>query len=188
MGVTIKINITDKERQTCNDFAEARSESSGLYKKRGGFKEEDIISGAMGEIAVYKVLKKNGHTLRKPDFEIYAKRNKSYDSDLKSGNKHFHVKSQTTKSAAQYGKSWLCQRKDPLFSNSGYNHYLVTTIVDLDKNTVEVLGFFPMFSVIKKNLIGECKVPWFRDTKVALYHEQLSKGITEYQRWRVINE
>ena len=184
----MKISITDKERQVCNDFAEKRSESSGLYQKRGGFKEEDIISGAMGEIAVYKVLKKNGHILRKPDFEIYNVRGKSYEADLKSGSKHFHVKSQTTKSAEQYGKSWLCQRKDPLFSNSGYNHYLVTTVVDLDKNEVEILGFFPMFSVIKKNLIGECKVPFFRETKVALYHEQLSEGITEYQRWRVINE
>jgi hypothetical protein len=182
------IKITKLERETCEGFAHAREESSSLYKKRGGFKSEDIVSGAMGEIAVYKLLKKNGHTLRKPDFEIYDRRNKSFDSDLRSGNKHFHVKSQTTKSAEQYGKSWLCQRNDPLFKNEGYNHYLVTTVVDLDKNTVEVLGFFPMFSVLKKNLIGECKVPWFQKTKVALYHDQLSEGITEYQRWRVINE
>jgi len=184
----MKINITDKERNTCNEFATKRTENNNLYKKRGGFKIEDIISGSMGEIAVYKALKKNGHTLRKPDFEIYSNRRKSYDADLKSGNKHFHVKSQTLDSASKYGKSWLCQRKDPLFANSGYNHYLVTTIVDLEKNTVEILGFFPMFSVLKKNLIGECKVEWFRKTKVALYHEDLSKGISNYQRWRILEE
>lgn len=183
----MKINITEKERQVCEEFADARLESAGLYKRRGGFKEEDIIAGAMGEIAAYKVLKKAGHDLRKPDFEIYNTRDKSYDADLRIKKKRFHVKSQTKQSANRYGKSWLCQRHDPLFKGSGYNHYMVPTVVDLEKNEVEVLGFFPMASVITKGCIGECKVPSFRATKVAIYFDSLDEKINKYQRWRVVN-
>jgi hypothetical protein len=183
----MKINITDNERETADGFAHARMESSSLYQKRGGFKAEDIVSGALGEIAVYKVLKKAGYELRKPDFDIYDTRGKSYDADLRIKNKHFHVKSQTKESAEKYGRSWLCQRRDPLFAKGGYNHYLVTTVVDLDKNEVEVLGFFPMYSVLKKDLVGECKLEWFRKTKVAIYFKDLDENISKAQRWRIVS-
>jgi hypothetical protein len=182
----VKIKITDKEREECESFAQAREDSASLYKRRGGFKSEDIVSGAMGEIAVYKALKRAGHDLRKPDFDIYSEENKSYDADLRIKKKHFHVKSQTMESAKRYGKSWLCQRYDPLFKGSGYNHYLVPTVVDLEKNEVEVLGFFPMHSVMQRGCIGECKVPSFRRTKVAIYYDCLDEHISRRARWRMV--
>jgi len=184
----MKIKITDKERQTVEEFADARLGSSDLYQSRGGFKREDLIAGALGEIAAYKVLKKAGHELAKPDFTIYEKGQKSYDADLRIKNKRFHVKSQTKKSADTYGPSWLMQRHDPLFKGTGYNHYMVPSVVDIDKNEVEILGYFPMFSVLKKGCVGECKVPMFRRTKVAIYFSVLDENISKYQRWRIVNE
>lgn len=184
----MKIKITNTERKTVEEFADARLGSTGLYKARGGFKREDLIAGALGEIAAYKVLKKAGHELAKPDFTIYKKGEKSYDADLRIKNKRFHVKSQTKKSADTYGPSWLMQRHDPLFKGTGYNHYMVPSVVDIEKNEVEVLGYFPMYSVLGKGCVGECKVPMFRRTKVAIYFSVLDENISKYQRWRIVNE
>jgi len=181
-----KINITDREMGIIEEFADARSNSSGHYKSRGGFKRGDLIAGAMGELAVYKLLKKNGHDLAKPDFTIYETRNKSFDADLRLGKKRIHVKSQTKDSANRYGRSWLMQRHDPIFKGSGVNHYMVCTEVDQDTQEVEVLGFFPVSTIINKGLIGECKVPMFRMSKVAIYFDQLDENINKFSRWRIV--
>lgn len=180
-----KINITDKEMNTIKEFADARLGSSGHYKSRGGFKRGDLIAGAMGELAVYKLLRKHGHDLAKPDFTIYETRNKSFDADLRLGKKRIHVKSQTKDSANKYGRSWLMQRHDPIFKGTGVNHYMVCTEVDEDKQEVEVLGFFPVSTIINKGLIGECKVPMFRMSKVAIYFNSLDTHINKYSRWRI---
>lgn len=183
----MKINITDKERKEIEEFADKRLGSSNHYKKRGGFKREDLVAGAMGELAVYKALKRKGHELAKPDFEVYEVRNKSFDADLRLGKKRIHVKSQTKKSSSRYGRSWLMQRHDPLFKGTGYNHYMACAEVDADKNEVELLGFFSVHSIIKKGLIGECKVPSFRMSKVAIYFDSLDQGISKHNRWRLLN-
>lgn len=182
----MKIKITDKERQKVEEFADARLGSAEHYRGRGGFKRADLIAGALGEIAAYKVLKRAGHELAKPDFEIYEKGQKSYDADLRIMRKKFHVKTQTKESAERYGKSWLMQRYDPIFNGSGYNEYLVCCVADLDTNSVEVLGYFPVFTILKKGLIGQCKVPSFRHSKVAIYFDMLDVGISHKSRWRVV--
>ena len=167
------------------EFADARLGSANHYKSRGGFKRGDLIAGAMGELAVYKLLRKAGHELRKPDFEIYDKKDKSFDADLRLGKKRLHVKSQTKDSSSKYGRSWLMQRHDPMFKGTGVNHYLVCTEVDEENMEVEVLGFFSLHSILKKGLIGECKVPIFRRTKVAIYFDRLCEGINDKMRWRI---
>lgn len=188
----MKIKLTKTDREKVEAFADERMGSSGLYESRGGFKRADLIAGALGEIAAYKVLKKAGHELRKPDFTIYEKGRKSYDADLqiKTGThvKNFHVKSQTKASEKLYGPSWLLQRYDPLFKGTGYNNYIVPSVVDLDTNTVELFGIFPVATVLNKDLVGECKVPHFRRTKVALYFKDLDEGITKADRWRVLRD
>ena len=170
------------------EFADGRLSSASHYNSRGGFKYGDLINGAMGELAVYKLCKKSGKEITKPDFTIYDTKQKSFDADLRLGErKRLHVKSQGLESVKRYGKSWLLQRHDPLFKDStGYNHFLVTCVVDEDKQEVEVLGFFPMAAILRKELIGECKVPSFRRTKVAIYHNSLDENISNYCRWRVI--
>lgn len=185
------IKLTKTDRQKVEDFANARLGSEELYASRGGFKRADLVAGALGEIAAYKVLKKAGYELAKPDFTIYEKGQKSYDADLqiKTGMhvKHFHVKSQTKESEKRYGPSWLLQRYDPLFKGTGYNNYVVPSVVDLDTNVVELFGYFPLATILNKGLVGECKVPMFRRTKVALYFKDLDDGVTKAGRWRVLN-
>lgn len=183
----MKLKLTQKDREKVEAFADARMGSSDLYESRGGFKRVDLVAGALGEIATYKALKKAGHDLAKPDFTIYEKGQKSFDSDLRIMKKRFHVKSQTKESAKRYGPSWLLQRHDPLFKGSGYNHYMVPTVVDVETNEVEILGIFPMATIMNKGLVGECTVPYFRKTKVAIYFKDLDKGVTKAGRWRVLN-
>jgi hypothetical protein len=182
-----KIKITKNEMERIKEFADARLGSANHYKSRGGFKRGDLICGAMGELAVYKLCKKHGKEVSKPDFEIYDTKSKSFDADLRlDKKKRLHVKSQSLESVKRYGKSWLMQRHDPIFKGTGYNHYMVCCVVDEDNCEVEVLGFFPMRSVISKGLIGECKVPSFRTTKVAIYYDSLDQGVNKQTRWRVL--
>lgn len=182
---SIKIKITDKQRQAAEAFTDARTQTD-LYKKRGGFKREDILVGALGEIGAWKYFKKRGFTISKPDFNIYEKKNKSFDSDLRSKNRHFHVKAQSQESIRRYGHSWLMQRSDPVLQKVQYNHYMVPCAVDLEKNIVEIFGCISFKSIMEGGHIGECKHPAFRTYKVAIYLDSLMQ-LSHNQRWRAFN-
>lgn len=184
---SIKIKITDKQRQTAEEFADLRCEQNqALYQKRGGFKRLDILVGAMGEIGAWKYFKKRGFTVSKPDFNIYEGRKKSFDADLRSGKRHFHIKAQSQVSVKRYGYSWLMQRSDPVLKKVQYNHYMVPCAVDLEKNIVEIFGCISFKAILEKGLIGECKHPAFRTYKVAIYLESLMT-LSHNNRWRAFN-
>lgn len=176
--------LTKKDIKLCKSFTRQRVGDSDLYKKRGGFKEVDILSGAMAEIAVYRLLKSRGVDVDHPDFSIHEKGRKSYDADLSDGYHHFHVKGQTLESKQKYGASWIMQRKDPIINSPEKLHYLVPSTVDTVTGRVEIYGIFSMPSLVKNGCIQECKVEWFRKTKVALYLHTLEESFTEKTRWR----
>jgi hypothetical protein len=173
-----RIRIFNHEMKKIKDFAEARAEGSKLYEKRGGFKIEDIIVGAMAELAVYKMLKDAGFKINKPDFTVYDKSKKSYDGDLSDGTRHFHVKGQSRESAKRYGDSWLMQKYDPLIRNPDKvrNNYLVPCSVSMKKNEVVIKGIYTFSTLHRLGLFMDCKVPWFNKTKCAIYGEFLPKG------------
>jgi len=181
------ITLSDADRQIAEVFADARSiKDSSLYSKRGAFKRDDVLVGALGELAVYRFLRAKGIRLKAPDFKIHAIRNKSYSSDLEFKGNFLHVKSQSLSSQERYGSSWLMQRKDPLFTKDNKKHFIVPNIVDLENNSVKIYGFFSVEEIIKKGLVGECSVPYFRDNKVAIYLDSL-KEIVSANRWRLLN-
>jgi hypothetical protein len=179
---TIYLNKTDQKK--AKKFADERvQQNMALYEKRGGFKKEDIVSGAMAELAVYRVLKAHGAPVSKPDFTIYETRQKSYDADLTDGKHHFHVKGQTLESKRRYGASWIMQRKDPIINKPELLHYLVPCTVCVDTGRVEIYGIMSIRSLVNQGCIGECKVEWFRKTKVALYLDHIEGILTPKARW-----
>jgi len=181
---SVKIKINDRQKKRCVDFAEARAKDSGLYEKRGAFKIEDLIAGAMGEIAVWKYLRARGFSkVSKPDFAIYEKGSKSYDADIRANGKHIHVKSQTRESEKRYGPSWIMQRHDPCLQKIQYNHYLIPCVVDIGSNTIEIFGAIGLKQIIEGGHIGELRVPHLRATKVAIYFDTL-KELDYNARWR----
>lgn len=160
-------------------FVEARcNEDQSLYKKRGAFKREDIISGAMGEVASYLFLREKGFKVNKPDFSIHSKGSKSFDCDLTDGSKKFHIKSQSRKSSVRYGRSWLMQRHDPIITKPERLHYFIFTEVNLEAGSVEILSIPTVKSLVDNGAIAECAVPSFRRTKVAIYYKDVLEKLS----------
>lgn len=169
---TIKINKRDRDK--VEEFANLRcGEDQSLYKKRGSFKRDDILVGGLAEIAVYKLLRKHDFKVNKPDFTIHEKKKKSYGADLQDSFRHFHVKGQSKASAKKYGNSWLFQRHDKLTKQECPHEYIVPCEVCLDTNTVKIFGIITVNQIHRWNCWGECAVPSFRHSKLALYKESL---------------
>lgn len=178
------IQLEQRHVDLATQFAEDRTNGGvELYRRRGGFKTIDIVTGALGEMAVYKFLKKAGYKTNKPDFTIHEVGKKSYSADLVSDcGLHFHVKSQNLESAKRYEPSYLLQRTDSLIKSPQKDHLLVPTIVDLDNSIVEIYGTIPVTKIVENDLLGECKIEWLRKTKVAIYLEDL-KTLSSKIRW-----
>lgn len=169
-----KIKISQKIIDKCREFAKARiDKSANLYAYRGEARIEkmieDIIFGTVGEWGAYKYLRKCGVHTSKPDMEIYEKQRKSFSADLvnDSFGINFHIKSQSTESKSRYGSSWLLQRRDKIVSNPSELDYFIFCTVDLPYVTVE--------GIVRCSDVeyGECKVPKYRNTKVALYFDNI---------------
>ena len=185
------IKLTPNMMKKIELFVDSRfAEDQSLYKKRGGFKKDDLLVGAMAEVGVSKFLKGNGIKVRNPDFTIYDKSQKSYKADLTHGKKHFHVKGQSLSSANRYGGSWLMQKWDPLISTNQpekrLNNYMVPCIVDIEKREITVYGAISFNILVDWGCIGECSVPMFRNNKVAIYLESLA-SLSTNARWGVVD-
>lgn len=166
----IKLNKLDVELAT--GFLENRRDSTGLYEQRGGFKDSDILAGALGEIAAARFLKRFGLRVGYPDFTNHTK--KSYAADLTGpGGKHYHVKTQTKESEKKYGSSWIMQRHDPILQTAPYRHYMILCVIDMATLEVEIKGVVSVNTLVQYKHIGECKAPSFRSTKVALYMDSI---------------
>ena len=180
----VQIKLTKNQIKQVNKFVKARcGEDTSEYKRRGGFKEIDIKSGAMAELAVFTFLKRMGFKVGKPDFTIHTTQNKSYDADLTDGWYKWHVKGQTTLSSKRYGHSWLMQRYDPLIKNPVERNYLVPCSVDIDTGEVWILAMPTFIGLHKLDCFGECKVPAFQRTKVAIYYDELKNKMSNQVLW-----
>ena len=174
----MKIKISKYLLGKVEEFAYKRiNGSKALYEYRGESNiskmEEDIMVGTLGEYAIYQLLRQQGHKCTKPDLKIYEKRKKSFDQDLIADDFKIHVKSQSLKSEKRYGRSFLFQRSDKLLTKPDTNDFLAITNVDLVNREVNVIGFINVPVMVKLGLIGECSVPRFRTTKVAIYIDDI---------------
>lgn len=159
--------------------------SRTCYRKRGEQSEEkiksDILIGAMGEWGVYSYLTEKGLTVDKPDMRILAAKSKSFSADLKSeSHELFHVKTQSELSASRYGDSWLLQRSDKLLKQPSERDYVVLCSAGLDN--IQILAIILMKDLVDGGMLSECKVPYYRMTKLALYLDEIKK--TDIDLWR----
>lgn len=180
------IKLTKRDMKKAEEFALKRIEHGiNKYKSRGAFKPVDLIAGALGEIAVYKLLK-SAYKVTKPDFELYEASNKSFDADLicKTG-EVFHVKTQTTESEAKYGQSWVMQRTDPVINNPRDIDYLVPCVANLDTLEVTIYGVMKFKDIVDNDLVGEMAIEWLQKTKRALYLKDL-KTLNAKKRWNLV--
>jgi hypothetical protein len=175
--------ITDEDYDKIKDFVAKRKKDNELYKKRGGFREEDLWVGALAEFASYYYLQENGVDCSQPDLRILTKKEKSYDADIRSNSKFFHVKGQSLRSQKRYGNSWLLQRYDKIVQKKIKNHYLILCNVDVDNRKVEILGTPSISSIHNSECWSECKYYLFRKTKVALYLDEMKEKINNM--WRI---
>lgn len=168
------INLDQNLINKCEDFAIKRIKGSAdVYRYRGENNRskmvEDVIIGTLGEWAVYEHLKSLSHDVTEPDMKIYEKRRKSFAADLSVDEVTIHVKSQGTKSAKRYGNSWLLQRHDKVVTSPEKHDMFAFVNVNLEDKKAEILGY----CWAKNILYGECKVPRYRNTKVAVYLKDL---------------
>ena len=193
--VTMDLNQGDLLQ--AKEFALSRRdqiETKNHYSRRGQTNidkiEYDCYIGALGEIAIYRFLKKLGIKISKPDFVIYEARKKSFEADLsdKQGNK-FHCKSQSEKSKNMYGTAWIFQydgigmgHKDPLFKNYTNKDYLVLCSVSPDDMEVDIHGVIQVEDVVKKDLLTLPDVDWLKTSKRKLDLNEVH-SLSWYQRW-----
>lgn len=178
------VKYTQQDLEKCHEFAVGQLETSkNHYARRKQTNEakiiQDIITGKLGEIAAYRLLRRNGVYCGQPDFEIYDSRGKSFDADLTWKGIEFHCKSQTEESAARYGTSWILQwggrghgHTDKLFRNRDDNDFLIPSTVH--DSHVRVYGVIKINKLFEEGMIKEPKLDWFKDTKRAIYMEDLA--------------
>lgn len=195
----MKIKISKQQYEAAREFAEQRiSLSKKLYAYRGESKVEkmieDIVVGTVGEFAAAKYVRSKGFNCTRPDIKIYEARRKSFDADLlahlkideeQNINKSFkiHVKSQGVSSAKRYGNSWLLQKSDKIINNPERNELFLFT--NVDGLEVEILGVVSCKDIVEFNLLDECKVPYYRHTKHALYFNDIKETLTRHRLWRI---
>lgn len=185
---TETVELYKRDRTRVENFADLRcAEDMSVYHNRGSFKRDDIVVGALAEIAVARYLRKNGFKVNLPDFAIYEKGKKSFNSDLSDGDRHFHVKGQSLSSAYKYGNSWLMQRYDPLVKEPKKMHYIVPCEVDTRNNVVTIFGVISFTALHYHHCFMDCKVPQFNRTKTAIYLDALN-NISNNARWGLINK
>jgi hypothetical protein len=171
-GQYMIVTLNQETYERCKEFAEKRIDmSKSLYAYRGEQNKqkmiEDIIIGSMGEFGVFEYLKSKKIEVSLPDLTIYENKRKSFSADMQNDVHCFHVKSQTQNSISRYGHSWLFQRSDKIISSQDEKDIIVLTSV----NELEVTIHATIYA--KDMIWSECKVPYYRHTKVAIYLDQL---------------
>lgn len=192
-SITIELKKGDYDK--AHEFAEARVELSLIqYSRRGQSSIEkitqDIVIGALGEIAIYRMLKRLGVKVSPPDFKVYQAKKKSYEADLTDNNgNRFHCKSQSRESEQRYGASYILQysgagtgHTDKLFRNVTNRDYLVPCLVDYDSKEVTIYGCIKVETIMKKDMVKMPRVKWLEFSKRAIYLEDLYT-LPWYDRW-----
>jgi hypothetical protein len=161
------VKLSNEDRVIVEAFADARElNDAKLYKKRGGFKREDLICGALAELAAFKYLHDTDTPVTYPDFTIHKK--KSFGADLTYNELKFHIKGQTLESEKKYGCSFLFQKSDKLVSKPSKDDIIVMCVVDINENIVYIKKELYANEVIW----GKPKIKWLEYNKTALYLEE----------------
>ena len=173
----------------CSQFAKASvSTSSDKYARRNQFDIEkiakDIRNGKIAEEIVYNQVSSVIPGLTSPDYNIYDKKDKSWDPDLKDSQSSLRlaVKSQDIESEQSFDRSWVFQ-----FGNGGKydcdtgifgknlddNHYVSFVSLNIPKRTGIIRAVVKVNWLHDRKLFKEMKKQSLRGNKVAVYYEDL---------------
>jgi len=155
---------------------------------------KDIRNGKIAEEMVYAKVVESYPNLTKPDFNIYSKKDKSWDPDLRDldSNLRIAVKSQEIESALHYGESWVFQ-----FGNGGKydcdtgifgkdidpNHYVSFVLLNVAKKLGSLRGIVQVQWLHDKNLFKAMQKKTLQGNKVAVYYEDLMQY--ENELWQL---
>lgn len=185
-----KFIISEDMNKKCMAFAKASvSSSADKYARRQQFDVEkimkDIRNGKLGEEGVYEKISQQYPQLSKPDHQIYAKKDKSWDPDLKdeASSIRIAVKSQDIESALSFEESWVFQYGNGgkydcdtgVFKDIDPNHYVAFVSLNVPKRTGTIKAMVKIQWLHDKKLFKEMKKQSLRGNKVAVYYEDLEK-------------
>lgn len=168
--------------QKCKEFAEkSLNSSSRHYARRGQLDtdkiKKDISSGKLAEFGAFVFLYKNGvKDVTLPDIEIYGKERKTFESDMKSSNRNFHVKS--CQANGGFPPSWVFQygrgqsrHFDPLIESESESDIVIFSQVKGSK--VEIKGFLSAKKIRELNLYKDPKLDRLKGQKLCVYWDDI---------------
>lgn len=187
-----RVKLTNEEIIKCKKFAEeVFSTNQKQYAKRNqknqNIIKHQILIGKLGEIATWKIFKKNPKIkkLDYPDFSILPYYKKSFDADLLvNDTKKIHVKSQDAESARRYGVSWTFQwngegtgHTDPILRHTQGNKDEYVAFVGVDLATSTGIGYdvVSVDFLHAHGLFGKPKLRSMQNSKKVVYYEELLK-------------
>lgn len=186
-----KFEITKEMLEKCSAFADSSVDTStDKYARRGQMNaskiRNDIRNGKIGEEGTWLKVSTLYPNLSQPDHNIYDKKEKNWDPDLKdtASNIRVAVKTQDYQSELDFSRSWVFQ-----FGNGGKfdcdtgifgkdldsNHYVAFVSINVPKRTGELRALVKVQWLHDKKLFKEMKNPNLRGNKVAVYYEDLEK-------------
>ena len=136
---------------------------------------DDHFISKLGEEAVRAVFLSLGKAVRGPDYEIYAAKGKSWDSDLYIDGVGLGVKTQKRSAALRYGLSWT-------FQQSGYRNDPVlrrpaawVTFAEVDDTDPDFpVIVYPCYQIAELTF-GEPKLAHLRGKKRVVYETDLPR-------------
>lgn len=185
-----KFEINKDVFEKCTKFAaDSVGTSIDKYAQRKQYNsskiQKDIRVGKIGEVAVYNFLSEKYPDITYPDFNIYDKKDKSWDADLKIPNTNISVavKSQDAESSIAYGDSWVFQFNmgksydcdSAIFKEEDDDHYVSFVSLNTPKKTGEIRAIVKVSWLHKKNMFKPMKLKHLQGNKVAVYLEDLQK-------------
>lgn len=178
-------NFSNEDIEKCKDFANKIDTSfySSRSQTNNEKRKKDQIVGKLGELLSYYYLKDKLENLSYPDFNIYDKKNKSWDFDLKATNYNIHVKSQDIVQAAKYEPSWLFQAggnfggyDKEIFDKLSQNQYICFCVIDLKNVKGNLKSIVKLEHLHDNNLFKPPKLDKLKfNNKLAVYLKDLGE-------------
>lgn len=147
---------------------------------------EDIRNGKLAEEYVWQKLSESYPNLSKPDYNIYDKKQKNWDADLKdlSIPLRIAVKSQEIKSEMAYGRSWVFQfnTESKFDTDTGVfskqkneDHYASFVSLNIAKRIGYIRAIVKINWLHQNKLFKAMQLKNLQNNKVAVYFSDLEK-------------
>jgi hypothetical protein len=184
-----KLIISPEILDKCEKFATASAPTNMSALSRRGQSNPEAIkrqikSGKIAEVLVHQEASKNFPKLSEPDFNIYSKKEKSWDPDLRDLDSEIRiaVKSQEREQADYYHESWVFQFNDgknydcdtEIFGkNINPNQYVAFILLNTPKKTGEIRAIVKVQWLHDKKLFQPMALAKFNQTnnKLAVYYD-----------------